>query len=807
MDMTTKIQKPDQIQNASSPLAILLCAFTLAFLRFDLNEILRIGFLLFVLTFIGTKFIEFSLERRIAFAEKISAGLICGFAILLFIDFLLSIFNVDHWFSFAIITASALAFVVIGKTKQPPDFGVSNHLDVGDAILILSIGVSISNFRAFWTLPFAAFLLLCRSILQLNSSRESSPRNKKIHTTLVASSALLLAAAIAMNRKIPWNFSFSNDASFYESLQWSLIRYGPHEHPGFLGGFTEGSLVPYHTTAYSLGGLISKFAGLEPFEFMNSLGPFVLSVIAVGVILTCLNTTSISFAAKIVFCFVVSGVLIQVGNYNSQSFGLVLLAVLISVAISTARHLEDQVKGQYFIPIAAVSILGITIKGTNALVISVVLFALLLNRLLSSARGSEKLKALAYIIVVVTVVAITTWWKFIRIPSHVLTLSRSGPRLFDLISVDGIQKTFVAMRLQLFSLALISVLLLICFLRQPRNGQNREKIYWQILTGLNGALFAFVIFQPQEPVSVRFVCESVVILAIVFTLISEFRFRDVTRSERSLNSVVTFAVLLGSTIGFVYRLLLIPNATSLWNALSNIPMIGQWIWYLLIENPFLSHTILIALVLLAALLTLRQRFKSRFITSILLTALVGSALSLKVDNYSEYISRVNSSSIEQEFYSPGLINAAANATADLNSVAEFARSESSVHDVFASNNFCCFGDAWWKETLSKPVYGTESSMGGANYLLPAITQRRFLIQGMRFQIFYGLNGFDEHIRRMNLSMRFANDPDQATRNALLDYGVKYFIVNKQLTLVSDWSLFARTIYENKSFILLALQAT
>jgi hypothetical protein len=78
---------------------------------------------------------------------------------------------------------------------------------------------------------------------------------------------------------------------------------------------------------------------------------------------------------------------------------------------------------------------------------------------------------------------------------------------------------------------------------------------------------------------------------------------------------------------------------------------------------------------------------------------------------------------------------------------------------------------------------------------------------MRFQIFYGLPGFGEHIHRMNISLGFANDPDQPTKNALLDYGVKYFIVNKQLTLVSDWSLYAKTIYENRSFILLALQAT
>jgi len=716
--MTTKNQKSDQIQNMRSPLAILLCVLTLAFLRFDLNEILRIGFLFSLLTFVGGKFIEFSWQRRILFAEKISAGLMCGFAILLCIDFLLSMFTANHWISIAVVAAGAFAIVVVGKLKQHSNFDTNNHLDVGDAILILSIGVSVSNFRAFWALPLSAFILLCRTTLGNNLSRESSPHIKRIRNVSWAGLALLLIATIALNKKIPWNFSFSNDASFYESLQWSLIRYGPHEHPGFLGGFTEGSLVPYHTTAYSLGGLVSKFAGLEPFEFMNSLGPFVLSVVAVGLVFSNLNTTSLNLAMKIVFGFVVSGSLIQVGNYNSQSFGLVLLAVLISIAISTAKYLEDGVKGQYFVPLVTISIFAITIKGTNVLVVSAVLFALLLNRLLSSARISEKLKAFVYISAVVIVVAATTWWKFIRIPSHVLTLSRSGPRFIDLITVDGIQLAAASMRLQLFTLALVSALSLICFIRQPRSGEKLERMYWQILISLNGALFAFVILQPQEPVSVRFVCESVVILAIVLTLISEFNFRDMTPADNKFSFVISFAVLIGFTFGVVYRLLLIPNASNFWSALSRIPKFGQWIWYLLIENPFVSHAILIFLVLYSALLVLRQRVKSKLISSVLLSALIGSAFSLKVDNYSEYLSRVSSSSIENEFSSPGLINAAANATVDLSSVAQFARSISSVHDVFASNNFCCFGDSWWKETLKKPVFGTESSVGGANYLLP-----------------------------------------------------------------------------------------
>jgi hypothetical protein len=95
-------------------------------------------------------------------------------------------------------------------------------------------------------------------------------------------------------------------------------------------------------------------------------------------------------------------------------------------------------------------------------------------------------------------------------------------------------------------------------------------------------------------------------------------------------------------------------------------------------------------------------------------------------------------------------------------------------------------------------------LGGANYLLPAVTQRRFLVQGLRFQIFYDLEGFQEHIKRMNLSLNFANNPDESGRKSLTDYGVKYFIVNKDLTTTTDWSPYSDTVFENDTFLLLAL---
>lgn len=96
---------------------------------------------------------------------------------------------------------------------------------------------------------------------------------------------------------------------------------------------------------------------------------------------------------------------------------------------------------------------------------------------------------------------------------------------------------------------------------------------------------------------------------------------------------------------------------------------------------------------------------------------------------------------------------------------------------------------------------------GANFQLPAETQRRFLVQGLLF------SGADFRGNRslttretsfLRLSLSFANSPTKRDVSELQDLGVRYFVVNLRLTALSDWGDFATERSRSSEFLLLEL---
>lgn len=144
-------------------------------------------------------------------------------------------------------------------------------------------------------------------------------------------------------------------------------------------------------------------------------------------------------------------------------------------------------------------------------------------------------------------------------------------------------------------------------------------------------------------------------------------------------------------------------------------------------------------------------------------------------------------------YTSSGVNAAAFGSGGLDEVSRYVRRTTPRDTILASNNFCCFGESWFSRaeprSRSESDENWEQTLGGANYLLPANTQRRFLLQGLRFQTGYRPPTADQ-INRMRLSLAFANRPSKREVEDLKSYGVSGFIVNLSLTDRRDWSEFA-----------------
>jgi hypothetical protein len=192
-----------------------------------------------------------------------------------------------------------------------------------------------------------------------------------------------------------------------------------------------------------------------------------------------------------------------------------------------------------------------------------------------------------------------------------------------------------------------------------------------------------------------------------------------------------------------------------------------------------------------------------------------------------------------DVYENWKFNESAFPNAEKREVAKFIRENTPASAIVATNDFCCFGDFWWTETLratrrqqtpnwdlilresawgQKLLAGDDGSdreviryaensisFGGSSFQLAAEAQRRFLILGLKWQ----LTGFPpaptpQQIERMSASLNFANSPSTSAVERLRRYGVSGYVVNLELTSGKDYSRFAEELFRNGKFAYLKI---
>ena len=162
-------------------------------------------------------------------------------------------------------------------------------------------------------------------------------------------------------------------------------------------------------------------------------------------------------------------------------------------------------------------------------------------------------------------------------------------------------------------------------------------------------------------------------------------------------------------------------------------------------------------------------------------------------------------------------------TADVNEVGAWLRENTSRDAVIGSNHFCesrqnfnldCSPASWWTDWLSRAreidAFGsacqveTSEVLGRVqNYLLPAVSDRRFFIQGPGFSL--GCSQPPNWItERIEISESFARKPSVDSCSKLLNAGVDYFVVDRRTTDRELWDGFATERMANKSFRVLEI---
>jgi hypothetical protein len=156
-------------------------------------------------------------------------------------------------------------------------------------------------------------------------------------------------------------------------------------------------------------------------------------------------------------------------------------------------------------------------------------------------------------------------------------------------------------------------------------------------------------------------------------------------------------------------------------------------------------------------------------------------------------------------------SATAIGTTDEIAVGRWLRTTTDKSSLIATNHFCgpaCSGADWFENDYQRlnDTYifpASTTGYGTFNFILSNYAERRFLIEGARFLLVNGMPREDVR-ERMNVALAFANEPSDTSLSSLQDFGVDYFVIDKQSTTRRDWGLTTSKLYEDDTFIVLDL---
>lgn len=630
----------------------------------------------------------------------------------------------------------------------------------------LAVCLLASAIRHLWLLPFVTCCVLGWVILS---------RQKQLGLAYWANVGALLFGTIVSLKVRPewWFLQNNNDGPFFESLSWSIAHWSVFEHPGFAGG----SIAGYHWFAYGLLGTISILGDLKPWEGMLQLLPVGMLAATATMVRefswrgdsddkVFMDTQSVAVAT--------AATLLYSGPFpDSYSFSLIVALAFLAVAREVSARLVSLHKS-IVVCFMMSTILVLSKVSTAAVLVGV----LSVSSLLKTRTRSKENWALPLIVLVLSLASFIILGR----PSdtqgaNILYVTKFSANLT--YTLEALRALLARPEVFLTIAALLVVLAV--GRRQNGNRASSDILYLSIILITPIGLASFLVIDTSTIGYFGRPPLEILGLISVWRLDSLLRHRK-TRILR--NELIGMLLVVGSATLFAlgYRQLTwwLDNEVV---ALEVFPK--NFLIFIFTPLPIAILTT-VATVYLKNHSTQNSRVERLFVSFVLACVgfLAGHTSFTKVESLRRGLT----------YFTDG--SEAAYPADDLTVLGAYIRNNTEFDTILASNNFCC-------SESDKAFY--ENGYGGANYLLPAVTQRRFLIQGPRFQGSHRPDfPYPELVERVRLTLEFANRPNATVVAALRDRGVDGFIVNLELTEHRDWSSYARERFRSGKFVYFTL---
>lgn len=726
----------------------------------------------------------------------VGVGLVVGIGIQTLLGQLLLLLGIQPHVAHWIVVLALFAFLMLFKVLSA---GASrSHVALGatDYLTGLSVALLVFSFRHPWILPFG----IAVAVFERRFVRSNLGWGKSWWAALT-----LLAAGLSWILRPDewWRYYLNGDANHMESLSWSISHWGFSEMPGNSGE----AYAAYHWLGHNFFGTLSHLAFLDPWVAMMNLGtPIIYFSLALLLIVPpTRKAPEIPTQSWLVVILVLTGA----GFFRVDSFAIGIIAAIGFIFL----YFKDQTltslrPGRYAVLCIVAATLTFS-KTNTSLTIGILILMLLATQIVFRDKPSW-LPVTAYL----TTNALL--YLFIFRHSHYSNSISERQPLSQTSGIEILENTL------LFPIFMILGPLWLMLMMASTTGNSENSpirkirlaavliVLFSAALGISGFVFHQRIGTPM----------LVILAALTAWEISATRNKPAqpSRAEGS-NSLLSFSVLISAlALAFIYPV--VANRTLVWLQVDQGSTLGEFQWR---AAKTLIPWLLLTAVGVRLVLQCRRLRNARHVLLygfLCLAVLAG----LQLDQARRVMTWGPS------VYRNWPANDSPFPNRDLEEVGEWIRGNTRDDVLLASNNFCCFGNLWWKDIIQqiedsdqkslpmteiKPTWlealpdeqreiMSSISWGGDNYQTLAVTRRRFLMQGLSFQF----GAFDEPTRdqldRMSLSLDFASDPTEDTVNKLKSYGVSGYLVNLSLTANRDWSPFAKVKFGVGDFVYLEL---
>jgi len=611
-----------------------------------------------------------------------------------------------------------------------------------------------------------------------------------IALTALATTSLLVGIQF---RSPSWWIN-SDDYQLFESLQISLGRYGPKDQLGAAGI----SITKTHFFAYAWTGLIDRVSDAPTWIILNRITPVIVSIIMSALIWSFLSREG-SQRPNLRFLLACLYPILFIFSFGSPSSAIGYIFLLAAAFYWTDR--ESKINYWYRIPLGVlftISVIGTKTSNTPAIIAGLGALALIGV----ATNQSWKWISLADLLIVLVT---GTFYYFLLIrdssTASALWVEPFGfaKQIFsDLNQIDGPWLIIIG---GITSSAYVIIPLLGVIISKFST-QSRSSMWECFTLPMFPLLILYILFVGGWIGTSTYFVNSVLSIMLLTALLAVSKSLPTNRLNKQdifqLAIFVTTGITLGITSKFLLHRLKSDGMTEMFG---RAIAVAHWIPLVVVGGIWYFYRI-------------RKFGTPRRGLALLSLILVGEIFA------STTVFALDLYQIARQPPLPASTTERVIGTPDEIAVGKEIRSWAPIDSIIASNHFCgrenCFGANWFNEQVNNFQINANTAkkrhennydgtlFGGANFVLSAYSERRFLIQGPRF--LWGLNDPPLWaIDRMNATLGFANGPSEQTLKALRKFDVEYFVVDLESTTQRTWLPFGKLLYQNHSFAFLQLR--